>query len=188
VGAHVVRVAGIEAERAPAAGDVGGGHDTVTNRQRPPRLIERGLTLANRLDDADVLVPADERVGGVTFMCRAGVLLGLPSPGVLVRTAYPRIQHAQHDRPRLRIGARKALHSEVPGSADDRGPDLLAHLTAPMVRPRTKCRWTISANRMIGSAPMTPAAAIGPHSIWIFPISVETPTGTVCAFGVEVND
>ena len=29
--------------------------------------------------------------------------------------------------------------------------------------------------------------AIGPHSIWILPISVETPTGTVCESGVEVS-
>ena len=34
----------------------------------------------------------------------------------------------------------------------------------------------------------TPAAAIGPYSIWILPISVETPTGTVWAVGVEVSD
>src|SRR5436190_857463 len=62
------------------------------------------------------------------------------------------------------------------------------HLTAPRVRPRTKWRWTRSAKMMIGSAPITPAAAIGPNSIWILPISVETPTGTVWASGVEVRD
>ena len=41
---------------------------------------------------------------------------------------------------------------------------------------------------MIGSAPITPAAAMGPNSIWILPISVETPTGTVWALGVEVSE
>src|SRR5207247_4705019 len=41
---------------------------------------------------------------------------------------------------------------------------------------------------MIGTAPITPAAAIGPHSIWILPISVLTPTVIVCELGVDVND
>ena len=39
---------------------------------------------------------------------------------------------------------------------------------------------------MIGKAPTTPAAAMGPHWIWIFPIRVDTPTGMVCASGVDV--
>src|SRR5205807_9689164 len=63
-----------------------------------------------------------------------------------------------------------------------------AHLTAPSVSLRTKWRCTSSANSRIGSAPITPAAAIGPYSIWIFPISVETPTGTVCASVVDVRE
>ena len=62
------------------------------------------------------------------------------------------------------------------------------HLTAPRVSPRTKWRCTTRAKITIGSAPITPAAAIGPYSIWILPISVETPTGTVCAAGVEVSE
>ncbi len=62
------------------------------------------------------------------------------------------------------------------------------HLTAPSVSPRTKWRCTTRAKITIGSAPITPAAAIGPYSIWIFPISVETPTGTVCAWVVEVSE
>src|SRR5581483_7236435 len=188
VGAQVVRIAAVQAVRAPSTRDIGGGHDSVTHGQGQAHLVEGRWPVSDCLDHTHVLVAADERVGGVALVHGPRVLLALASPRVLVRAADARILHSQQDRPRLWVGPREAFHREPPRRVDDRSSDGVAHLTAPMVSPRTKCRCTISANRMIGNAPITPAAAIGPHSIWILPIRVETPTGTVCAFGVEVSE
>src|SRR5581483_8944072 len=66
------------------------------------------------------------------------------------------------------------------------GEESDVHFTAPSVRPRTKWRCTSRAKMTIGSAPTTPAAAIGPHAMVILPIRVETPTGMVWESGVDV--
>src|SRR5207249_9544848 len=68
-----------------------------------------------------------------------------------------------------------------------RGETWRRHLTAPSVSPRTRCRWTISAKKTIGTAASVPAALIAPQSMSIRVINVDAPTGTVCEFGLDVS-
>src|SRR5690348_18166123 len=88
--AHVVGIA-VAAEMAVSAGDIGGGHDAVAGPERAPLAVE---DLATDGDDlADILVAADERIGQVALMGRAGILLALAAEGVLVGAADAGIVH-----------------------------------------------------------------------------------------------
>src|SRR4029077_77708 len=110
-------------------------------------------------------------------VAQAAVLLeGLADAGDVAVTEDP--EHAGQERRPLAVALDLLLGQEGDERLRGRHPHR-AHLTAPRVRPRTKWRCTRRAKITIGSAPMTPAAAIGPYSTWILPISVETPTGTV---------
>ena len=72
--AEVVGVV-VEAEDAVSARHVGGGHDAVAAPQRPALAVWDGIGPADRLDHADVLVAADERVDDVAFVVGSRVLL-----------------------------------------------------------------------------------------------------------------
>ena len=127
---EVVRLVG-EAVPARAAGDVRPGNDAVARLQRPAVLSE-DLT-AGRLDHADVLVPADERVLDLPFVRRAGVLEGLATPGVLVRAAYPGVADAHQDRPRLRLGDGKPLDLQVTRRSHHGCPHIAHRITSNVV-------------------------------------------------------
>jgi hypothetical protein len=87
----LAQVVGVAADAVPAAAadDVGGGHDPVADGQRPSILVQWPIAGADGLDDADVLVPADDRVGDASLARGARVLQRLAPPGVLVGPADP---------------------------------------------------------------------------------------------------
>jgi len=79
----------------------GAGHDAVARRQHAAVAVAN--LAAGRDHDADVLVPADQRVLEVALVVGAGVLLALAPEGVLVGAADPGQPHADHDRARPRV-------------------------------------------------------------------------------------
>src|ERR1700694_2032972 len=101
--AEVVRIV-VQAEGAPPARYVCSGHDSVSDPQRATLAVGDGIGASYRLDDADVLVPADEWISQLSLVVRAGVLLGLPPVGVLVSAADTRIDNLQQHGPRLGLG------------------------------------------------------------------------------------
>src|SRR5581483_266498 len=77
---------------------------------------------AGGLDDADVLVPADQRVREAPLVRGAGVLHRLAAERVLVGAAHPGEPHAQNDRAGLRRGNLEALHADLAGRRHHGGP------------------------------------------------------------------
>src|SRR6266550_2243153 len=84
--------------------------------------------------------------------------------------------------------AGRRRHRDAGGLGDVRQARRLTnHLTAPIVRPRTRCFWTKIEKITIGRAPTTPAALIAPQSTLIRPMRVAAPMGIVSADGVDVR-
>src|SRR6266487_2663798 len=74
-----------------AARHVGRGHDAVTGPQRHAFTVGNGA--AGLHDYPHVLVPADQRVGDVTFVRSPGVLFRLAAEGVFIGAADARVHH-----------------------------------------------------------------------------------------------
>src|ERR1700675_3248782 len=83
--AEVVR-GSVQAEDAGAARDVGARDDPISRPQRKPFAVGNRIRTAYCLDNSNVLMSADERIGDVALVVRSRVLLRLPAVGVLVRT------------------------------------------------------------------------------------------------------
>ena len=77
----------VAAVPAPATGHVCGRNDPIAG---PEQLAVGGTDFSSRrLDDADVLVPADEWIADLPLVRRPGVLDRLAAERVLVRAADP---------------------------------------------------------------------------------------------------
>src|ERR1700761_1588206 len=105
--AKVVWVA-VPAEVANAARHVRRRHDPVAD----PKFLSLTVKYASaeRSHGAHVLVPADERVGEVLLMRRAGVLLALSTKRMLIGPTYARVTNLHDDRAGTRFRHRELLH------------------------------------------------------------------------------
>ena len=139
--AEVVRVVA-EAELAFTARPVRSRHDTVADSQR--RAVERRCpAIADRGDDADVLVPLDDGKRCRGGVIGAGVLLRLAAKRVLVGAADAGREHLQQHRAGLEsVGIRKALQLELPGGDEGGSEHVGGH------------------RRMVGAAPASPRSAM----------------------------
>src|SRR5262249_50287386 len=101
------------AEPTLSAGDVRSGNNPIPRTER--RSVARTDLAPGLDDDADVLVPADQRVLEPPFVRRPRVLDRLAAKPVLVRPADPRVRHVKGPAPRPRARPRERPPLDPPG-------------------------------------------------------------------------